>query len=147
MLLQELIEKTKKNSDAIRSEHAVLKSYQECNPWIINEVLEQMESNGHSDIPTFENAIRFKEDLLIDDLSKVYRQLRKSNPNLIERGDGEKVYFYSVGKNFYKKQLKKGFELGDRDNFGYLVSGSNLIIEVATVGLHDFLESYYMLHN
>jgi hypothetical protein len=150
MLLLELVEKTKKEEERIRYEYGVLKQFQEANPWIVNMVLEELQQEGKDNIPTFEDVIKFKEDMLLNDLSKVYRQIKNNNPNLIDKvesGIEVTVYFYSVKPSFYKKQLKKGFNLGEKDNMGYLVSGSNLIIEVATIDLKEFLDLYFTTYN
>ncbi len=146
MSLEDLIEKSVKDEKRIREEHLVLESYQRSNPWVVNSLLSQLEEEGYPKIPSFEEAVSLREEYLLTDLSKVYSQIKKRNPLLIDRGQ-EEVYFYSVKKNLYKQQQKKGLSLGDKDTSGNLVSGSNIVLEVATVNLKDFLYTYYQTRN
>ena len=147
MTLLELIEKTKQDIDSIRAEYRILEDYQKANPWHILESIEDMKSKGFPNVPSFNDAIKFKEDMLMDSLSKIYNQIKKNNPDLLDRGAPEVVYFYTIRPGFFKKQLKKGFQLGAKDDMGFLITGINVIVETATVNIHEFLESYYMLHN
>lgn len=146
MSLEDLIEKSIKDEKKIREEHLVLENYQRSNPWVVNSLLSQLEEEGFSQIPTFEEAVSLREDYILTDLSKVYSQIKKRNPLLIDRGQ-EEIYFYSVKRNLYKQQQKKGLSLGDKDTNGNLVSGSNIMLEVATVNLKDFLYTYYQTRN
>lgn len=147
MLLTDLINASKKNRKKIRQEHLILHDFQKKNPWVVLRVLEQMAEEGMANIPTFDEVIVLKEDFLLDDLSKVFSQIKKHNPQLINKGEMERVYFYTVKDGFYNSQLKKGYKLGERDNKGHLVTGSNLLIEVASVDLKEFLELYYTKNN
>lgn len=146
MSLEDLIEKSVKDEKKIREEHLVLENYQRSNPWVVNSLLSQLKEEGFSEIPTFEEAVSLREDYLLTDLSKIYKQIKKRNPLLIDKGQ-EEIYFYSIKRNLYKQQQKKGLSLGDKDIDGSLVSGSNLILEVATVKLNDFLYTYYQSRN
>jgi hypothetical protein len=147
MFLTELIDDAKKNAKRIRQEHVVLEQYQRSNPWNVLSVLKQMEEEGEKNIPTFDQVVALKEEYVLDDLSKVYHQIKKHNPLLINRGQVEKIYFYTVQNGLYKQQQKKGFSLGDKDNMGRLVTGSDLMIEVVSIELKDFLDVYYIRNN
>lgn len=147
MSVDELIEKTLKEEKKILKEHDILEEFQRTNPWVITSVLEKLSQEGHENIPTFEEAIRLREDYLLNDLSKIYKQIKKRNPLLANNGTPEEVYFYTVKKDLYKRQTAKGLSLGDRDTNGYLVSGSNLMLEVASIDLKEFLEMYYTIRN
>lgn len=147
MLLSELISSSEKNKKKIKQEYIILQEFQKKNPWLVLKVLEQMSEEGQVNIPSFDDVISFKEDFLLDDLSKVFKQIKKHNPLLINKTESEKVYFYMTKEGFYNSQLKKGFKLGDRDVKGHLVTGSNLLIEVASVNLKEFLEMYYTKNN
>jgi hypothetical protein len=100
-----------------------------------------------TDIPSFDNVISLKEEYLLDDLSKVFHQIQKHNPLLVSTATLEKVYFYDVKEGLYNSQLKKGLSLGDKDNHGRLVTGSDLIIDTASIDLKEFLDMYYVKNN
>lgn len=147
MLLTELIDEAKKNHKKIREEHAILENFQRQNPWLVLSVLKQMEEEGEKNIPSFDQVIAIKEEYVLDDLSKVFHQIKKHNPLLINRGQVEKIYFYTLKEGLYKSQAKKGFALGEKDRQGRLVTGSDLMIEVASIELKDFLDMYYIRNN
>lgn len=142
MELQALIQTVKKNRKRIEKEYKTLEAFQRKNPWHVLSVLEQLKEDGEENIPTFDQVISFKEEYILDDLSKVYHQLKKHNPYLITTRVG-KVYVYTLQEKLYASQLKKGFALGEKDNRGRLVTGSDLTIEISTINIKEFLEMYY----
>ena len=147
MSVDEVIEKSLREEKKILKEHDILEEFQRTNPWVITSVLDKLQKEGHENIPTFEEAIKLREDYLLTDLSKIYKQIKKKNPLLVSHGKTEEVYFYTIKKDLYKKQTGKGLTLGDRDSNGFLVSGSNLMLEVASIDLKEFLEMYYTARN
>lgn len=147
MTLQQIINSTKEYKTQIKSQHKVFAEFQRNNPWFLLEEIEMLKKEGISDIPTFEDSISFKKEFLLTGLEKVYHQIKKRNPLLIDRGEPEMIYFYSVVPGLYKQQQTLGFSKGDRDDNGILVTGSDLIIEIASVNIHEFLTTYYTLNN
>ncbi len=147
MMLQQLVFEVKKNRRKIEKEFKVLKSFQEKNPWHVLSVLKQMEEEGTENIPSFEDIISMKEEYILDDLSKIFLQIKRHNPLLLTKGETEKIFFYSIQNNLYTNQLKKGLSLGDKDNKGRLVTGSDLTIEIASINIKEFLEMYYTQNN
>jgi hypothetical protein len=145
--LEDLIEKSKREEEKVRYEHKVLADFQRSNPWILQTIIDELSDSGKEGVPTFDNALDFREEYLLNDLTKVYRQIKKRNPLLIDEDEPEQVYYYTVKPQLFKKQLKKGYALGDRDENGYLVSGSNLVLEAVSISLSDFLVLYYTLRN
>lgn len=146
MILLELIQHSKKNAKKIREQHDILREFQQAHPWHIQRALENMREHDMVNLPSFEDLVSFKEELLVDDLPKIYHQIKKNNKLLIEKGP-ETILFYNIKKNFYKDQIKAGFALGETDDVGNLVTGSNLIIEPASIDLKDFLDIYYTISN
>jgi len=147
MILLELIRESQTLKGRIKQEHAVLVDFQRKNPWTITNILDKMKEDGMKKVPTFEQILILKEEFLLDDLSKIYYQIKKINPLLIVREFPEKVWFYSVQDDLFKTQLAEGYHLGDKDKDGKLVSGSNLIIETATIDIKEFLELYFTTLN
>ena len=147
MMLLELIAETKKHRVKLIEEHQTLESYQRQNPWHVLSVLKQMQDEGVSNVPSFDEVISLKEEYILDDLSKVFSQIKKHNPLLLTKNETEKIYYYTLKHNLYASQLKKGFALGDKDNKGRLVTGSDLVIEIASINIKEFLEMYYMQNN
>lgn len=145
MTINELIYSTKNNLKAIKHEHNVLTNFQRHNPHLIEGVLNEMrlrvERSGHKHLPTFDSLLTFKPEFLIDNMSKVYYQVRESkDPNCL-------LFFYKIVPGFYEEQQRKGFRLGEVDDLGYIVTGSNLVIETTTVKREDFLYHYYVTCN
>ena len=147
MLLVELISASKKGRKKVKQQHTILQAYQKQNPWVVLSVLQQMAEEGIDNIPTFDEVISLKEEYILDDLGKVFHQIKKHNPLLITGPELEKVYFYTVKDGLYTSQLKKGFALGEKDNQGRLVTGSDLMIDIASINLKEFLDMYYIKHN
>lgn len=147
MSIEELVEETKKNRLLIEQEFKILEKFQRENPWFVLNVLKQLEEEGEKNVPSFEEVITIKEYYILDDLSKVFHQLKSKNPLLLNNETGNKIYFYSVVPNLYSKQLKGGLSLGDKDKEGRLVTGSNLVVEIAAINVKEFLEMYYTKNN
>lgn len=147
MMLLELVDETKKNRHKIIREFQILESFQRKNPWHVLSVLKQMGEEGISNVPSFDDVVSMKEEYILDNLGKVFTQIKKHNPLLLTKDETEKVYFYVIKNNLYANQLKKGFALGDKDNKGRLVTGSDLVIEIASINIKEFLESYYIQNN
>lgn len=149
MTLFELITLTKEKESEIRQEHEILRDFHLTHPWIIEENIKSFIKNSkpNTPIPNFNSILNFKEDYLINDLSKVYNQLITDNPLLINLEVPFKIYFYSISKNLYKQQVKKGLNLGENDNQGNLVTGSSLLITIVDIIPKDFLEVYYTVLN
>lgn len=144
MTIQELISQTKKNVDQIKQQHKIIVDFQKQNPWRIQSILEeirQQQTHPEKQTPTFDSVLRFNNEFLVDDLVKIYRQVKD------KKGKIAPVYFYQIHQKFYQKQLDKGYELGSIDDMGYLVTGSNLVIEKSRVEKQDFLDHYYTLFN
>ena len=148
MTLAEVIQKSKKDEKKIRQEHSILATYQKGHPWHLEEAIENMrqQNNGTDNIPSIDELLEFKEHLLVDSIVKVFQQIKKSNPLLIDNGPQD-IYYYVVKSTQYKNQLKKGYGLGDIDDQGGLVTGSNLLVHSATINLHEFLSTYYSFNN
>lgn len=144
--LLELVEKTKKDEHIIRKTFKDLYNFQATHPWIITDVLNVLHEQGHKNVPSFEQVIAWKEDYLINDYSKIYKQIKLVNPLLIQN-EHESFYFYAIMKGLFKKQQAKGFTVGDRDNSGRLVTGCDLVLEVSTINLSEFLKNYYCINN
>lgn len=148
MTLSELIIKSKKEEIKIRHEHEIFVDFQKNNPWIVDQIIEDLikEKLPSEDVPSIEDFLEFKNDLLLIDLHIIYKQLVKQNPLLVNDGPQE-ILYYSVTANHYKNQLKAGFKLGDEDEEGNLVTGSNLTVQTASLDLEEFLGSYCALNN
>lgn len=146
MTLVELIQRTKKDEKRIRQEHAVMVEFQKTNPWLLEEILTSMKENGEEDVPTVEELLLFKDNMLLTDIKKVYQQIKVYNPLFLTEKSVE-VLYYTYNPQFYKSQQKQGLQLGDRDGEGNIVTGSNLVIEVATINYEDFINTYYSLNN
>lgn len=147
MTIDELIAKTKKESLQIKKHFEILYNFQCTNPWIINSVLDELKEQGKTKIPTFEEVVGWKEEYFINDYSKIYHQIKEHNPDLISTGDPQLIYFYILKKDMYKKQRVKGLSIGDRDQEGRLVTGSDLIIDITGVDLKTFLNFYFIASN
>jgi hypothetical protein len=122
-------------------------SFQAQNPWILQERINELQSQGYNNLPTFEELLEFKDILFIDSMSKIYSQIKQNNPLLINTDLPVTITFYGIKKNLYKKQLEKGYRLGDIDDMGILVSGSDLVLETLTLNLQEFLDLYYTTNN
>lgn len=145
MTINQLIFNTKANTKAIKREHRVLTSFQQQNPHLIEGVLNEMklrvEKSGNNNLPTFDSLLTFKSDFLIDDMSKVYHQVSNS------KNTDCMLCFYKVVPDFYQEQQRKGYQLGEVDDLGYIVTGSNLVIETTMVKREEFLYHYYVTCN
>jgi hypothetical protein len=141
MTINELIINTRSNTKAIKKEHKVLTTFQKQNPHLIEGVLNELklrlEKGEKTDLPTFDSLLTFKTDFLIDDMSKVYKQISKST------NTDCRICFYKIAPDFFQEQQQKGFTYGDVDDLGYIVTGSNLVIETTMVKRNDFLYHYY----
>lgn len=147
MDLLSFIQKNKKQESLIRKEYKKLADFRKSNPWILQEYMKGLRSQGYNDIPNFEELLKFDELLFIDNMSKIYSQIKRNNPLLINTDSPVTIIFYSIKKNLYKKQLEKGYKLGDMDDDGFLVSGSDLVLETLTLNLQEFLDLYYTINN
>jgi hypothetical protein len=145
MKLLDIVEVTQKNRQRIIKEHKVLEEFQRKYPWHVLEVLERMAEEGKTFIPTFDEAIALKELYILDSLSGIYNQIQTLNP-YFKKGPCN-IFFYSIKEGLYKSQTKKGFSIGERDSKGKLVTGCNLILEVAEIDTLEFLNSYYCQYN
>jgi hypothetical protein len=145
MKLLDIIEITQKNRERIIEEHKILVEFQKKHPWHVLEVLEKMTEEGNPNVPTFDEAITLKEFYILDDLSGIYNQIKAMNP-FFKKGTCN-IFFYSIKEGLYKSQIKKGFSVGDRDSKGKLVTGCNLVLEIAEIDTLEFLNSYYCQYN
>lgn len=147
MTIDELISKTKKEANQIKQQFDILYDFQCSHPWVINSALEQLRERSSKPLPTFEEVARWKDEYYVDNYNKIYHQLKEANPDLITTSEPQLIYFYLLKKDLYKKQKAKGFEIGDRDKEGRLVTGSDLIIDLTGVDLRDFLDFYFSTSN
>ena len=109
---------------------------------------EQLKQKSNvKNIPDFEYIISLKENYIIDDLSKIYKQLIKKNPLLNDVPGGEPIFYYCIDSGLYERQLKEGFLKGDYYNNNSLVTGSNLIIKTIYVPVSYFVNHYLSICN
>lgn len=136
MITQDLVQETLQNYVTIKKEFKKFSDYVTQNPWIVT--LPQNSS--------LEDVIAFREEFFVDSYNKVYKQLKKQNPELIDKGP-QLIYYYQLIPDFYQNQLKKGYHLGDKDENGFLVTGTNIILNKQAVDVTKFLNFYYTSHN
>lgn len=144
MTIHELIKDTRSKAQIIKKEHKILVEFQRENPHLIEAILNEMRlqvAKSPNPLPTFDSLLTFKKDFLVDSMTKVYRQIKST------KGQSCMVCFYRVVPEFYQEQQHKGYKLGEVDNLGYIVTGSNLVIETSTVQRDDFLYQYYATNN
>lgn len=145
MTLADLISKSIKDEKKIRHEFAVNAAFQRENPWCLEDILEEMKEDGQ-EVPQLEEILSFKESLYLNSMTKIFQQIKVENPQLLDTGSVT-IYYYTVKPNFYKNQQKQGMKLGEIDIEGNLVTGSNLVIEQATINFNDFINTYYSTLN
>jgi len=146
MTINELILNTQKQARAIKKEHNIVTGFQRQNPWIIESVLNEIKlqqelNNIRPSAPTFDSVLTFKEEYLVDSMSKIYKQIAKKSDESCP------VYFYKIIPDFYEVQQQKGFQLGEVDDLGYIVTGSNLVIETNVIQRDEFLTHYFTHSN
>lgn len=144
MTINELIFSAKTKIKDIKKEHKILVGFQKENPHLIDALLNEMRlrvKKSGSSLPTLDSLLVFEKDFIVDSLSKVYRQLEKNkDPQCM-------ICFYKVVPEFYAEQRNKGYSLGEVDDLGYIVTGSNLVIETSTVQREEFLLHYFGVNN
>lgn len=145
MTLADLIAKSIKDEKKIRLEFQVMTEFQKANPWCLEEILQEMKADGQ-EVPDIEEILTFKESMFLSSMVKVFKQVRIENPLLVDTGSVN-IYYYTVKPNYFKNQQKAGFKLGDQDEAGTLVTGSNLVVETATINFNDFINTYYSTNN
>lgn len=148
MTINELVYTSKRDEKKIREEHRILDEFQRQHPWLIQGVLSELklkqDVKGESiPLPKFESILTFKENFLVNSMGKIYKQISELEPKTVNCP----VYFYKVLPNFYEIQKEKGLGLGEMDDFGYMVTGSNLVIETRIINREEFLGIYYGTHN
>lgn len=146
MTIHELVLVTRKDIKLIKREHRVVAKFQRENPWLIANVLNDIKLQRELEripapVPTFDSLLELKETLLVDTMGKVYKQVMQT------KGEDAPIHFYKVMPRFYEQQQAKGYELGDVDELGYMVTGSNLVIESSSVNRAQFLTHYYGSYN
>lgn len=148
MTLTELITKSRKDEKKIKEHHEILVAFQKAHPWIIEEARAELAIKNGINVPTVEEILKFKQDLLINDMDKVYSQVKRYNPLLVINPTNEQtLFYYTLKKDLFKKQVKSGLELGEKDTQGRLVTGSDLVIEAVVIDLKEFLNTYYAACN
>ncbi len=144
----DIVKQTILDRDKIITEHKIFADYQRANPEIIYELSERLkDSTGIQNIPDFEHLISLKEEYMIDDLSKIYKQLVKKNPLLNDYSEGVPIHYYVFEPNLYNIQLEKGYFKGDYDDEGKLVTGSNLAMKTIYLHTSSFVNFYYSIAN
>ena len=143
--IDDIITQTKNSLSLIKVEFEVYQQYQLNNPEYVYEVIENLKQQKINPLPTFDEMITFKTGYLIDSESKIYAQIKHRNFYFINRG--EVLLYYKVQKGLFEKQQKQELELGDLDEKGRIVSGSDLVIDSIQINFQDFLGTYYSLHN
>jgi len=142
----DLIKNTINSRKEIIEEHKIFMDYQRKNPEIIYELTEQLK-NSNVEVPNFETIISLKQDYLIDNISKIYRQIIKKNPLLINYPQGTVIFYYALEPDLFKKQIEKGYIKGEYDEDNYLVTGSNLVLKQLLVNVDSFIRFYSELCN
>ena len=149
IMLDDFVKETNNKASLIKNEFDIYRDYQVNNPWIVNQMITDIKTTSPQpdvDNFTFESIVSFKEEYFINDYSKVYLQVSKRNPLLIKT-NRDIVLFYAVDENLFNKQIKAGFSLGDRDDNGRIVTGSNLVLNSIQIDLDEFLYVYYTENN
>lgn len=145
MTLADLIAKSIKDEKKIRHEFNVMVEFQKNNPWCLEDILQEMRADGQ-DVPDVEDLLTFKESLFLKNMTRIFQQIKVENPLLVDKGSVN-IFYYTVKPNFFKNQQKQGLALGEMDTEGNLVTGSNLLIETATINFNDFINTYYSSNN
>ena len=141
--LVDLIHFSKANKSRIKKEFKKLEKFHRENPWLLKEKM--VEQLGEVTEEQFEKAIQIDDSLLLDDLSKVYSQVSKNNPSLIDQPCS--IFYYSIHEGLYKSQTAEGYQKGEFDKRGFIVSGSDIILETSPVDLKSFLSLYFSTCN
>jgi hypothetical protein len=140
--LIQIIKNSKKDKQLIIKEFKILQTFYKENPWVLKE--DAKRQIGEYSFEQLEKALQFQEIYLLDDLSKVYKQIKILNSFTLLRAP---VFFYSVNKNLFSQQLQEGFKIGDIDNKNFVVSGSNLVLEALDLKILEFLNFYFSINN
>lgn len=150
VLLDDLIKETTHQAVKIKAQYEVYKDFNQRNPWIINEMIQNIKMSQSYD-PTaqdlsFDKILSFKSEYFIDSYSKIYKQLIKRNPKLVP-SDKDIILFYAIEEGLYKQQQEAGYQLGDKDDLGRIVTGSDLVLNSIKIDMNEFLGLYYSANN
>ena len=146
--LDDLVKETQQQLSIIKKEYKKYFKFNNENPWYVNEMIESMKAseNYKEEVPTFDTIISFKKDYLIDDYTKIYKQIHSRNPHFLDSMKNVVLYYHIID-GLYEDQLKQNFKLGERDNQGRLVTGSNLVLNSINIGVSEFLNFYWQVSN
>jgi len=142
-----IVKNTIENKDKIIFEHSKFVEFQRANPEYTYNLAEKFSLEDKlTSKEDFEKIIEIKNEFLIDNITKIYKQIYKQNPYL--NNTPCVVFYYSVKNNLFETQKEAGFEIGQLDNNNNLVTGSNLILERFVVNnVIQFSEIYFALAN
>lgn len=150
MNLQQIIRFSQLNKAQIIKEYETFENYNRRHPQTIENELKKLQMNGEQGVPSFNELIEYKDNYLLDNPVKVYRQIKAKNPTLNpDLGNGmSTVFCYLTEPDLAKRQLQRGLRVGESDPLtGAFVNGSDLVIECIGLNTREFLYSYYTAFN
>jgi len=148
LVLDDLIRETTHKSKVIKAHYEVYRNFQLENPWIVDDMIRNIKISQPSQAHdlNFDKIVSFKSEYFIDNYSKIYKQLVNRNPLLVNSKKNI-VLFYAIEEGLYERQLKAGYRLGDKDELGRIVTGSELVLNSINIDIDDFLNIYYSASN
>ena len=153
----ELVSYSKKNEDLIREEFKKMVEYYKVNPDVFlddllnsKDYLESIEFKTESDnialdelydildsVLDPEKYFLFSEEMLLNDFSKIYKQIKKNLKSINEIRDNAviEVHYYTIVNDLFNKNKNK------------IAKNSSIAVEKISLKTMDFLLQYQMLYN
>lgn len=141
--LDDVILYSQKNKHKILEQHKIFEAFHLSHPWLL--MSEITEIAGFEKL-SVDEVISFKEHYLVDDMAKIYKQLKLKTKEHLPLNNLS-FYFYHVDDGLYKRQQEQGLALGDKDVTGNIVNGSDLTMNILILESIKFLDAYYSRYN
>lgn len=143
LTLDEVIIYSQRNKKKILEQYKIFQDFHLSHPWILANEISEISKDANL---TVEEIVSFKEHYLVDDMRKIYQQLKLKTKEHLPLTQVS-FYFYYVQEGLYKKQQEQGFQLGDRDSTGNIVNGGDLTMTILIIEPLKFLDAYYSKYN
>lgn len=141
--IQNLINFSKENVEAIRLEHAKMIKYYTDNPDELQDVMQKIKDDNLGDdyyskiISAESDGIindpvntrwKFDENMLLDSLDKINKQIRKIPNEVLKENENAKVYFYDLADNVDP-------------------SGSKIVLSKLIINWRNFESEFFAINN